>query len=584
MNIGKGLCRIAAIGALAGGLALGADTYAGTLAPVTHNVPPLVGKATFLGHHNPTARLTISVVLPFSNPGGLVHFLHDVQDRSSPAYHQFLTSAQFAVLYRPAPDQISAVVTFLQQHGVANVRVSPNGTRIHGTATVAALESAFGVAINDYSYNGIRFYSASTDPSLPSGIKVTAVLGLENAVRLKPHSVQNLHPQPMGAGLAPAGYSPGQIAAAYDWPDITTTATGAGVTIAVATAFNFRPLDLAKFWQHYNLPLHNVTNGNPVTITAIDGTTNVLNSETTLDIERSGSMAPGAAIHVYEAVNPQFTTFDDEFQQIATDDSVDVVTTSWGAPEGVTPLSSIQAEHMSFQQLASEGIPVMAASGDNGAADGASGNDNADFPSSDPYVIAAGGTSFPDLSDLTTEVAWGDGNPLHGAGGADSVLFAEPSYQTTTPGWSSNTACADDETAAFPDDTIDTPNEAGGGCTGTGAPSRQSSDIAMDADPATGYAIYYNGRWEVFGGTSFVAPELAGLFADLTQQEGGDLGPGPRLVYCVATDPTPVATPLFNDIQSGSNGFPAVAGWDHPTGFGTPDVNNFIADARANCL
>ncbi len=260
------------------------------------------------------------------------------------------------------------------------------------------------------------------------------------------------------------------------------------------------------------------------------------------------------------------------------------MSTSWGGPESEQELSSIGPEHEAFEQMAAEGKVVIAAAGDNGAADrGTTGTDNADFPSSDPYVIAAGGTSLTldSHNNIVSESAWS------GAGGADSIIFAEPAYQTAAAadslGFASNTSCTDDLTS---DPNGNFPTTAADLCAGAGNASRQTSDMSMDADPSTGYALYYDGRWLVFGGTSFVAPELAGLFAILSGDNianagTGLVGPGPVTVYCAATDGN-LATD-FNDITNGSNGpagvFDAGTGWDHPTGWGTPNASVLLGDA-----
>ena len=188
--------------------------------------------------------------------------------------------------------------------------------------------------------------------------------------------------------------------------------------------------------------------------------------------------------------------------------------------------------------------------------------------------MAAGGTHLklnPNNS-IASESAW------TGAGGADSVLFAEPAYETASAGWVSNASCTADTTAIF---VVD-------GCVFTGTPtaSRQSSDMSMDADPGTGYSLYYNGRWAVFGGTSFVAPELAGMFAiAVAQHSNARLGVagGSSLLFCVANGPNLAAD--FNDITTGSSGiagnhiFDAATGWDHPTGWGSPkDAETLIND------
>lgn len=570
MKIGKGL-KITVTGMLLGSVSLGASAIG--LMQVRGNVAPMVSKAKAVQHHNPSAKLNISIALPLQNQAALAQLLHDLQDRSSPNYRQYLKTGEFAIRFGATDVQLQAVRDFLTQHGIPakSISVSPNRTRVTFTATTAVVESAFGVAINDYTYQGQTFYSASGDPVLPASLHVKAVFGLDDGVQWQPHNIQNLPPatRPRGQGAGPFGYSPLQIATAYNWPDITDTANGAGVTIAVATAFTYRSQDVKKFWSTYGLPSHTLTN------TPINGTTNVLNGETTLDIERSGSMAPGAAIHVYEASTPANANFDAEFQQIAADNTADVVTTSWGLNETQSGLGSISAEHDAFVQMTTQGQIVMAAAGDDGSADRTTGTDNADYPSADPFVIAAGGTSLQlnGSNQISNEVAWS------GAGGADSKYFAEQAFQASAAGWVSNTSCSEDVTSD-PDLTSTNPGDF---CTAAGNASRQSSDMSMDADPSTGYSIYYNGRWEEFGGTSFVAPELAGLFAVLTQQVAGRVGngSGPGLVFCTASVNSAES---FNDVTSGSNGlFSAAAGWDHPTGWGTPNASVFLTDA-ATCL
>ena len=594
MNTGTRLVTILAsavsAAALLGSLAMSGSAAAASVSQVQGNVSSMVNKATFTGHYNARAALSISVALRLQNTDKLNAFLHDLHDPASPSYHKFLTPKQFTALYCPSAAQVKAVEQFLTQRGIKVTSVSPNNMRIHGSATTAVMESAFGVAINNYkSPDGTTFYSASTDPSLPSSISgyVTAVMGLDNAVQLQPHSMEayatRLTAAPHAVSVpAPAGFSPQQVATAYDWPlgtaadqkhQLTDGALAQGVTIGIATAFSFRQQDLTYFWSFYGLPTHTVTK------VVIDNVpTSRLEGETTLDIQRSGAMSPGSSIVVYEAPNPAFTTFDDEFVAIANDstNSPQVVSTSWGAPESVTPLASIASEHASFVQLAAEGVTVLAASGDNAAKDGTGNPDTADYPSSDPLVLAAGGTHLvlDGNNNITSESAWTN------AGGADSALFAEPGFQTSANGWVSNNKCGSDTTATF----------SAFGCAAAGNASRQSSDMSMDADPATGYSLYFNGRWAQFGGTSFVAPELAGLFAVMVAGGGGgNVGSGPALVFCNAAH-TPSAD--FNDIILGANSgtlggtFDAGngTGWDHPTGWGTPKASTFVGDALAHCL
>jgi kumamolisin len=92
-------------------------------------------------------------------------------------------------------------------------------------------------------------------------------------------------------------------------------------------------------------------------------------------------------------------------------------------------------------------------------------------------------------------------------------------------------------------------------------------DVAAVADPATGYAVRVDGRNMVIGGTSAVAPLMAGLIALINQQQGKSAGFIHPLIYA---NPS-----VFRDITQGDNitvtggkGYAAVPGWDACTGLG----------------
>ncbi len=92
-------------------------------------------------------------------------------------------------------------------------------------------------------------------------------------------------------------------------------------------------------------------------------------------------------------------------------------------------------------------------------------------------------------------------------------------------------------------------------------------DVAADADPDTGYSVLVDGQQLVIGGTSAVAPLMAGLIALVNQQSGKPAGYINPVIYA---DPG-----LCRDIVSGDNittttnlGYPAGPGWDACTGLG----------------
>jgi len=156
------------------------------------------------------------------------------------------------------------------------------------------------------------------------------------------------------------------------------------------------------------------------------------------------------------------------------------------------------------------------------------------YPSCSQYVVAVGGTSVATNSagTWTGESAWSSG------GGGNSTYVSKPAWQT--------------------------------GVTMTGS-HRGVPDISSDADPNTGVAVYdstsyqgYSG-WMVFGGTSVSSPCMAGMvnvsgltFTSTTQ-------------FLTTLYSNYLNSPsVFRDVTTGSNGFPALMGWDYATGVGTP--------------
>jgi len=549
-----------------------------------HGNAPNVQGLKYLHAHNPNAVMNFTLALASQDRAGLTAAVNAMQDPHSAQYRHFMTHAEVVAAFSPTQAQVNTVSGYLKSQGIKVTSVSPDRMLIHASASTATVERVFAVNIADYSMNGATVFAPDSDPRMPQDVAsaVTAVMGLENVVQLHEHlSTKTAEPHTIAGGSGPTGYSPQDLATHYNWPSLTDTTQAAGVTIGIATAFTYRQADLNTYWDTYTLPRHTVTS------VAVDGVTRRLNDETTLDIEHSGAMAPGAAIVVYSGVNPQFSTFVDVFDRIFTDNTADVVSTSWGSCEPNTPPASIGAEETITLQMLAQGQTIFAAAGDGGAQDrcttasgahsGAgqggvltiSATDNADYPSSAPGIGAAAGTSLNLAGN--TEGAWVDG------GGADSQIFAEPSYETSTTSWVSNTSCFEDtNTDAFGIPVAES-------CAAAGNASRQSSDLAMDAD--FNLNLFYNGRWlGGFGGTSFVAPELAGLWAiavnslrTATSNATARLGAAPATLY-----PAVAACPgIVTDITAGNNGgggvFNTATGWDHPTGWGVPNATSLIS-------
>lgn len=95
--------------------------------------------------------------------------------------------------------------------------------------------------------------------------------------------------------------------------------------------------------------------------------------------------------------------------------------------------------------------------------------------------------------------------------------------------------------------------------------SRGVPDMAADADPDTGYNVLVAGEQLVIGGTSAVAPLIAGLIVLLNQALNQRLGFVNPTLYGLETQN------CFHDITIGNDGaYSATFGWDPCTGLGSP--------------
>jgi kumamolisin len=199
--------------------------------------------------------------------------------------------------------------------------------------------------------------------------------------------------------------------------------------------------------------------------------------------------------------------------------------------------------------MAAQGQTIFAAAGDNGAYDNGS-TLSVDDPASQPYVVGAGGTTLRTSGAggaWASETTWNAGSIDAGAGGGGvSQVWTIPSWQT-------------------------------GAITAASAASktmRNVPDVAMNADPDTGYAIYYRG-WQVYGGTSCSGPIWAGFTALVNEQRAaagksaiGFLNP---VIYAIGEGTYSVYASNFHDIDDGSTNlhYKAVKGYDDATGWGS---------------
>jgi subtilase family serine protease len=296
--------------------------------------------------------------------------------------------------------------------------------------------------------------------------------------------------------------------------------------------------------------------------------------ETELDVQIIHAIAPDAAIVVLTSPVdetegtiglPQFRQLE---QYAVTNHLGNIISQSFGASEVTLekdPLGQqeIQKWDAFFKQATTQqGITFFASSGDNGATDYTdlqatklSPTPTTSFPTDDPWVTSVGGTTLQRNGTGFQEIAWSM------SGGGFSIFFATPSYQQTLP--TSVQALLNHR--------------------------RGVPDVAGDADPDTGLAVYLPGGWTLGGGTSASAPLWAAFMAIANQMAGHPLGFINTALYKLAASGAYAQD--FHDIVVGNNtvnlhgvqvqGYPAVQGWDPVTGLGTPNAEKLLPDLIA---
>lgn len=505
------------------------------------NTPPVLSSAQLLNHGNPTQEIEVVIGLNLRDEAGLDKLIQDQNDPASPEFRKYITPATFKERYAPTQSDVDKVVSYLQSHGITVDEVADNRVLISVRGTVKQFEAAFDVSINEYELDGKHYISNDRDPSVPANLRgiIRSVVGLSTFAELQ----SKLKPSAKPHSSRPSGYGARDIATAYNFPNqnnknAARKYTGKGVTIAIATAYGYKRSDVDEYWKEYG-----IKRTGSLTDVHVKGKTKKIEGETTLDLQQAGAQAPGADIIMYIGKNPRLTTFAWMYGQIVMDNKADIVSISWGLCEINEGSAAIQSEHLSFKQGVAQGITFFAAAGDDGAYDCGEKGDTTyavDYPSSDPYVTAVGGTALRLNGDGSrrSERAWS------GGGGGTSTEFDRPSWQKNA---------------------------------GNGFPQgdkRETADVSLVADPNTGYSTYFEGAWDQAGGTSFAAPATAGLWALAQEATNVRIVANPTL-YRLGNSAG--YSNVFYDVTTGNNGdgkgpgFSTGTGWDHPTGWGSPD-------------
>ena len=357
------------------------------------------------------------------------------------------------------------------------------------------------------------------------------VVGHQSCMLLKRDGLHSIlasaSPDAIPAGV---GYGPSQLQSAYNLTS-ASAANGTGRTIAIVDAFDdpTAAADLATYRSSAGLPpvpsfeklnQNGQTSPLPSKAPASDDWT----LEESLDLDMASAICPLCNIVLVEATNDSGTGLD--VAENAAASVAGYISNSWGGNESAsdTTLDSSDFNH--------PGDVITASAGDS--------DFGVIYPATSPNVVAVGGTRLSTASNSRgwTESVWNTSAGSEGTGSGCSTIEPQPSWQTAL------------------------------GL--TGCSRRIDNDVAADADPATGVAVYDtsngNGGWNEVGGTSASSPMLAAMYA-----LAGNAGNTPA-------DDIYTHTSSFFDVTTGNDGScspaylcTAETGYDGPTGIGTPD-------------
>ena len=542
------------------------------------NVNPGAQPQFDLGPANPSLPLGYVSMLFKPSPGqqaALEQLLIDQQNPSSPSYHKWLQPEQYADRFGLSPDDTAKIAAWLRSQGLAVAHVARSRNWIAFSGAAGHVGDVFHCEIHRYQVSGATRFAPSSELSVPAALAniVSGFRGLDDFPAPGPKIVQPAYNLGAAHLLAPA-----DLATIYDIaPLYAAGIDGTGQKIAIAGGSDLDLNDVRTFRQFFQLPAND-----PQTILVGPDPGKVPGTllEADLDVEWAGALAPNAAV-VYVYSRDLLTA-----AQAAVEQNVaPILSMSFGECEPeISPALRIVA-----QQGNAQGITLIAASGDGGAAqcDAGSGRPQASkgpavaIPASIPEVTAVGGARFNDDAGVywnasntpaggsamsyIPETAWNESGPggLAASGGGSSILFPKPAWQSG-PG--------------VPDDN-----------------ARDVPDVSLSASAHNGYYIFTNGLPALIYGTSASAPSFAAIVALLNHYlvaNGSEAQPGlgninPSLYRLAQTAPD-----AFHDIVTGDNkvpctqsspgcgtgafGYSAGLGYDMATGLGSVDADNLI--------
>jgi subtilase family serine protease len=533
--------------------------------------------------HLPLNKMTLALKPRAGASEELEKLLAAQQDPASPHYHRWLTPDEFGARFGAAPEDVASAVDWLTRQGFHVDSVARSRAWIHFSGTAAQVSQAFRTEIHDYLVDEKVHHANATEIAIPRALErfTRGVVSLNDFLsRVAPRrsgSVPQtgLTPQltvPDGSHLL----TPADLWTIYNVSPLLNAGTaGQGVTIAVVGRTDIYLSDARQFRQTFGLPAHD-----PIVVHNGPAPGNLGGDEELegdIDVEWAGATAPQATVQFVVSAS---TAAGDgvilSAEHVIDQNSADILSDSFLLCEEQAGPAYTQFLGSLWAQAAAQGIAVVVASGDSGAAGcdnrlnaAASQGRGVNAQCATPYNVCVGGTQFLDTNTsgaywsssntagtmasalgYIPEGAWNESGKgtLNASGGGPSLAWSKPAWQAA-PGVPADAA-------------------------------RDTPDVALTAAAHDGYMTYtHNGGMMAVLGTSAATPSFGGMLALVQQASGSRLGNANPVLYQLgAAQYQNSGVAVFHDITSGDNSVPGTdgyfsgPGYDLATGLGSLDA------------
>lgn len=566
----------------------------------------------------PMERMLLVLKRSADQEAALRKMLDDQQDKHSPSYHKWLTPEQYGQQFGPTDADLQAITGWLQSHGF-QVGSTKGRTVLEFSGSSSQVQEAFHTTIHKYIVNGEQHWANANDPSIPTALTpaVAGVASLNNfpkkamnrfVGKYSERTKQVVGAEPeytyaCGNGVECYAVVPYDFATIYNvLPLWSVGINGSGQTIAIVGRTNINPSDAMTFWSLFGLTVP--SNKLQVTLNGSDPGINGDEPEADIDVQWSGAVAPQATINFVTSQSTETTDgVDLSAVYIVENNLAPVMSESYGECEMGLGTAGNQFVSALWEQAAAQGITVMVASGDNGAA----GCDDPSTPAqnglavsgntSTPFNVSVGGTDFNQYKLWSTywsatnnptsqqsakgyipETTWNNSctnalaitlgygttaeqacnNPsmiasggvisAGGSGGASNCTVSSQTLGSCTqgyskPSWQTGAGVPADGKRDLPDVSLFASNGFLG-----------SFYLICQSDLTGGVCDLNN--LPGYGGTSVSSPAFAGIMALVNQQTGSRQGNANYVLYKLAAQ-QPTA---FHDVTNGTIAMPCVTG------------------------